>query len=104
MNGFSAIHLYLRYRELVSHNRVVAVVIYLNMGVKCVHCFLNVLSSTRYFLTSYIIYRDYRCHSYNYGLCQDLFSCTTTQESVSGSASTTRGTAAGWRSDNFFMT
>jgi len=73
----------------------------LNMCVKCVCFFLNVLGSTRYFLTNYINYRDYWYHSYNYGLHQDLLSYKRTQESDSGPARTTSSTAAGWPSSIF---
>ena len=54
------------------------------MGVKCICFFLNVLGSTRYFLTCYSNYWNFWCPSYNDGLHYDLFSCETTQEGQFG--------------------
>ena len=98
VDRFLAIHLHLRYQELVTHKRVVAVVI----SIWVLSTFLSLIAlwiqpDTR---TLVCIHR-YCCWScsYNGSLHQDLFSCTTPQESDSGPASTTSSTE--WRNSKF---
>ena len=99
VDRFLAIHLHLRYQELVTHKRVGAVVI----SIWVLSAFLSLmalLDTSRY---SHVIcmYR-YCCWScsYNGSLHQDLLSRTTPQESDSGPASTTSSTE--WRNSKFF--
>ena len=74
-DSFLAIHLHLRYQELVTHNRVVAVVITVWR--------LSIFAS---FSTMWV-----PCNSI-FNLFQALYSRKTTQKSDSGPASTTSST------------
>ena len=88
VDRFLAIHLHLRYQELVTHKRVIAVVI-----------FIWVISIFRSSMALWASDRNLKPHfshfwscwsmCYNSGLPQGLFSCASPQESDSGPASTT---------------
>ena len=93
VDRFLAIHLHLRYQELVTHKRVVAVVI----SIWLLSAFLPFLTLSIPLNINNLIYINCcSCwsHYYSDGLHQDLFSHKTTQESDSGPASATRGTGS----------
>ena len=95
---FLAIHLHLRYQELVTRKRVVALVILIWM----ISVFLSLLTlcvpldvKAFFYIQSWFSI----CPCYNTGLYQSLFNCTTPQESESGPARTT--SSADWRNGKF---
>ena len=92
VDRFLAIHLHLRYQELVTHKRVVAVVI----SIWVLSVFLSLLNLwVPYYIGSgLVILLGGRCwlFCYSSGLHQDLFRRTTPQESESWSASTRSST------------
>ena len=87
VDRFLAIHLHLRYQEIVTRKRVVAVVFLI-----CVLSMLFFVDSPQYFILTFMHYIRCRSRSYNNGLHQDLFNCTSSQKSNSGLASTTKRT------------
>ena len=86
-----AIHLRLKYQELVTHKRVVAFGNFF-MGVWCISLPVNVMASVRCSLTYNIYCWSIWSSSYDTGLHQDLFSRTKPQESDSGLTSTPSST------------
>ena len=85
VDRFLAIHLHLRYQELVTHKRVVAVVI----SNWVLSAFLSLLMLWVPFDVKGLYIHTWICFClcYNPGLHQDLFSRTTPQESDSGPTS-----------------
>ena len=98
VDRFLAIHLHLRYQELVTHKRVVAVVI----SIWVLSAFSSLMplwvpTDVRVLVLS--IGNHHWSSSYNTGLHQDLFSRKTPQESDSGPASTECDTE--WHNSKF---
>jgi len=95
VNSFLAIHLHLRYKQFVTHKRVVSVVI----SIWVLDAFLPFLMLSVpldiYSRIMYSNYRGFRCYSYNDSLYEEIFTRRTTQESDSGPASTT--SSVDWR-------
>ena len=95
LDRFLAIHLHLRYQELVTHKRVIAVAtstwlisIFLSLGTLRANKSI-IISSSGVYVPLF----------YNCGLYQDLFSLKTPQESDSGPARARNNT--GWRNAEF---
>ena len=88
VDRFLAVHLHLRYQELVTHKRVVVVVI-ATWILSASNSLLTLLNLQDVCL---LIFGGCRGYSYNYCLHQDLLNCQTAQESDTILTNTTSGT------------
>ena len=88
VDRFLAVHLHLRYQELVTHKRVVVVVI-ATWILSASNSLLTLLNLQDVCL---LIFGGCRGYSYNYCLHQDLLNCQTAQESDTVLTNTTSGT------------
>ena len=88
VDRFLAVHLHLRYQELVTHKRVVVVMIS-KWVCSAIYFFVDTVGASEYSRSSIYNYCSFGFHYHIRGLYQDIFYCPTAQESDSLYASTT---------------
>ena len=87
-----AVHLHLRYQELVTHKRVVCGDLY--MGVQCIYFFIGIVEFLRNSESCSFSYCSYWLYCLLCGVHQDIFNCPTPQETDSVHADTRN--CSGW--------
>ena len=98
VDRFLAVHLHLRYQELVTHKRIVIVVT--SQWVSSVFFFVNNIVGIGFYKEAhYCSFFSYWLYSHICGVRQNIFNCSTAQESDSVRAS--NRSCSNWGNDKF---